>query len=169
VIAQAPLGTVRVLVCGNPDRGDDGAAMRATRALPRALRIGDARLIELRTIGMLDVQHLLDSAGTPIVLVDTCAGIAPGRLVEIPFDDLVRLPDSPAPHSSHALPIDQVIGVARALSDTTVDGLFVGVGGMSFGFGRSLSSPVRSALPRFAAAIAAAVRRVAATPRGVEA
>ena len=144
--------SVHVLACGNTDRRDDGAAVWATAGGEHVAR----------TYGQLDIEQLLDvPAGTPIVVADTAVGIAPGRVVTLTFDELLANPRGPAPHSSHALPIDQVIGVARQLAAGPVDGLFVGIGGSDFGFGPTPSAAVLEALPEFAAAIDAAVRRLA--------
>jgi len=137
-----PPATVWLLACGNADRRDDGAALLATRGLPAT------------QCGQLDIDHLLAApAGVPIVICDAAVGVAPGFVVTKTFDELLANPRGPAPHSSHALPIDQVIGVARALSTQPIDGLFVGIGGADFGYGRGLSPAVEAALPEFRAAI----------------
>jgi hydrogenase maturation protease len=131
-----------LLACGNSDRRDDGAAIVATRGLPAM------------HCGQLDIDHLLAApAGVPIVICDAAAGVTPGVVVTRTFDELLANPRGPSPHSSHALPIDQVIGVARALSAAPIDGLFVGIGGADFGFGPGLSPAVEAALPEFRAAI----------------
>jgi hydrogenase maturation protease len=147
----------RLLVCGNVDRCDDGAAIWAAGTLLPGLYKEGARNIDARRCGQLDIEHLLDADGAPLIIVDTAIGIAPGAVVTLTFDELVSGKRGPAPSSSHALPIDQVVGVARQLSDAPIDGLFVGIGGSGFGFGRSLSSSVRKALPEFIAAINTAI------------
>ena len=147
----------RLLVCGNIDRCDDGAAIWAAAALLPGLREEGLRGVDARRCGQLDIEHLLEAASVPLIIVDTAIGIAPGTVVTLTFDELVSVKRGPAPSSSHALPIDQVVGVARQLSDAPIDGLFVGIGGSDFGFGRSLSTPVRKALPEFLAAINAAI------------
>jgi hydrogenase maturation protease len=137
-----PSTPVWLLACGNPDRRDDGAALVATRGL------------DAISCGQLDIDHLLAAPpGAPIVICDAAAGVAPGRVVTLTFDELLANPRGPAPHSSHALPIDQVIGVARAVSRRRIEGIFVGIGGADFGFGRGLSLAVEAALPEFRAAI----------------
>jgi hydrogenase maturation protease len=104
--------------------------------------------------GQLEIDHLLGApAGRRIVICDAAAGVEPGQVVTLTFDELLANPHGPAPHSSHALPIDQVIGVSRALSQAPVDGVFVGVGGADFGFGEGLSAQVTAALPQFRAVI----------------
>lgn len=131
-----------LLACGNADRRDDGAALAATRGLGAT------------ACGHLDIDDLLAApAGRPIVICDAAAGVEAGRVVTLPFDELLANPRGPSPHSSHALPIDQVIGVARAIAGRPIDGVFVGIGGADFGFGEGLSAPVAAGLPVFRAAI----------------
>ena len=156
--------SVHVLVCGNLDRADDGAALVAVRDLVR--RRADRRRVEFERCGELDIAHLIDlPAGQPVVIVDTAVGLRPGRVVTIPLDDLIDHPLGPVPHSSHALPINLVLGVANVLSATPLKGVFVGVGGLDFGYGSDLSAPVLRALPRFIAAREAAIeKRPVATP-----
>jgi hydrogenase maturation protease len=157
---------VRVLVCGNVDRCDDGAAIWAATEMLAAIetQLGQA---DVRQCGQLDVIDVLDlGPGVPLVIIDCTVGVTAGEIVTLPFDELLAHPRGPSPHSSHALPIDQVIGLARTLSDRQIDGLFVGIGGVDFGFGRTFSTPVRKALPAFIAAIAAAIEHLAAQPVG---
>jgi hydrogenase maturation protease len=131
-----------LLACGNSDRRDDGAALAATRGL------------NATECGQLDIDDLLAApAGRPIVICDAAAGVEAGSVVTLRFDELLANPHGPAPHSSHALPIDQVIGVARAVAGRPIDGVFVGIGGADFGFGDGLSPAVAAALPAFRAAI----------------
>jgi hydrogenase maturation protease len=156
---------VRVLVCGNIDRCDDGAAIWAAREMQAGAADGALAGVDVRQCGQLDVIHVLDlSQGVPLVIIDCAAGVDGGRIVTLPLDELLANPRGPAPHSSHALPIDQVLGLARALSDGPIDGLFVGIGGVDFGFGRTFSTAVRKALPEYISAIGAAIERLAAQP-----
>lgn len=162
---DATTPAVRLLVCGNIDRCDDGAAIWAASALLPGLGGAENRLVESHQCGMLDVEQVLDLGdGAALVIIDCAIGVAAGEIVTVPFDELLAHPRGPAPHSSHALPIDQVLGVARELSDAPIDGLFVGIGGADFGFGRSLSTPVRRALPDFVSAINVAINRLAIQP-----
>jgi hydrogenase maturation protease len=133
-----------LLACGNLDRRDDGVALRATAGLPAV------------ACGQLEIDDLLAAPqGHTIVICDAAAGVPAGHVMTLTFDELLANPAGPAPHSSHALPIAQVIGVARALSTAPIDGVFVGVGGADFGFGEGLSAAVEDALPHFRAAIEA--------------
>jgi hydrogenase maturation protease len=161
---------VHVMACGNIDRADDGAGCRALGLLLARLSDRRGRRIEIEQCGHLDIQRMLDvPAGTPIVIVDAAVGIRPGRVVTVPLDDLIDHPDGPSPHSSHVLPINQVLGVANALLASPLRGVFVGLGGGDFSFGDRLSPPVARAMPRFVDAIAAAIDQFAplrAVPAG---
>ena len=153
---------VRLLVCGNVHRNDDGAATWAVaRLLPLLEGLGRPP-VEVLHCGQLDIEDLLDvGAGTPLVIVDTAIGVPAGEVVTLSLDDLRRRPHGVVPHSSHALPIDQVLGLAAVLAEEPPTGYFVGLGGHDFGFGETPSGEVREALPAFADAIAAAIERLA--------
>jgi hydrogenase maturation protease len=158
----ADRGTIRLLVCGSPDRADDGVALRAVARL--APRVGDEGPIHLdvRRCGQLDVEQLLDvPAGTPVLIVDAAAGVPAGEVVTLNGDRLLARPRAAAPRSSHALPVDQVLGLARILADQPLDVTFVGVGGADFGLGGELSPAVRRALPEYVSAIEAAIEAAA--------
>jgi hydrogenase maturation protease len=162
---------VRLLVCGNGDRADDGAALRAVRSFVagRHYRIG--RDVSVERCDQLDVLHLLDvPSGQALVIVDTAVGVAPGEVVTTTLEELIDHPEGPAPHSSHSLPINQVLGVANVLAEKPLEGLFVGIGGSDFGFGQRLSEAVVRGLPAFVSAIDHAVEALlplsAATARG---
>lgn len=156
---------VQLLVCGNTDRCDDGAALWATLDLIDGLPPTDLPEFNVRRCGALDIEDLLEvPAETLVVIADAATGVRPGRVVTITFDELLDKPHGPVPHSSHTLPIDQVIGIARALNGVAVDGVFVGIGGSDFGFGPVPSTVVRHALPELAAAIQAAIQRLAQQP-----
>lgn len=154
--------TPRLLVCGNVDRQDDGAAIWAASGLVHSLL--DEMHVDVRRCGQLDIEDLLDGMGRPLVIADAAVGVPPGAIVTVTFDDLTKRDSGATPHSSHALPIAQVLGVARRLADEPIDGVFVGIGGADFGFGRQLSPAVRAALPQFTEAISDAFRVAVAWP-----
>jgi len=157
-----PRPPLRLLVCGNVERCDDGAAIWAASHLLPGSAAEDLPGIDVERCSQLDIEHLLDGGrGAPVLIIDTAVGVAPGRVVTLTFDELLTHARRAAPHSSHALPIDQVIGVARQLSEAPVDGLFVGIGAADLGFGRSLSKPVREGLGEFVVAIQKALMRLA--------
>jgi hydrogenase maturation protease len=156
---------VRVLVCGNLDRCDDGAAIWAVSHMLSGRATNELPGLTVVRCGQLNVEDLLDgSVGSPVLIVDTAVGVPPGGVVTLDFDQLLAHPKQIAPHSSHALPIDQVIGVARELSDGPIDGLFVGIGAHDLGYGTKLSLPVQVAIAEFVGAIQKALVRLASTP-----
>jgi hydrogenase maturation protease len=147
--------TVRIVVCGNAERGDDGLAMAAIASvLPTLAKRLLARL-EVRRCEALRVEDLEDvPSGVDCLILDAVAGVEPGTVVRLP---LVELADhlTFTPRSSHELPIDLVLGLAGVLRDEPVSGTFLGLAGHGFGFGTPLSRVVRAAMPAYREAIEA--------------
>jgi hydrogenase maturation protease len=124
-----------VLACGDSARGDDAVAIAAIdRLAPEA--VGDACV---RHIGQLLPDDLvLALADGPCILVDAVHGIEPGAVVELPLRR-VAASEGPVPASSHALPLEVVVGLADALGADIDNGVFIGIGGRSFRLGGRLS------------------------------
>jgi hydrogenase maturation protease len=158
--------SVRLLVCGNADRGDDGAALSAIATLLPSLPHALLECLEVRRCGHLRVEDLVDvPAGEVAIVVDAAVGIAPGHVVTLPIRRIAADPGSPSPRSSHELPVDQVLGLADALRPGGLpEGSFVGIGGRRFGYGRPLSRSVRINMPTFQAAISAELSRLTHVP-----
>ena len=153
--------TIRILVCGTPDRADDGVALCAVAQLLPSLSEEGRRDVDVRYCGQLDVEHLLEvPAGTPVLIVDAAAGVPAGEIVTVDLDELLAHQHGPAPRSSHALPIAQVLGIARVFAEAPLEGAFVGLGGADFGLGDMLSPKVEQALPKFVAAIGRSIERL---------
>jgi hydrogenase maturation protease len=154
--------SVRLLVCGNADRGDDGAALSAMATLLPTLPSALLERLEVRRCGHLRVEDLLDvPPGEIAVVVDAAVGIPPGHVVTLPIRSIIGDPLAATPRSSHELPIEQVLGLANELRPGGLpDGTFVGIGGRRFGYGRPLSRSVRLNMPAFQAAIAAELSRL---------
>ena len=151
---------VRLLVCGNADRGDDGAALAAVAGLLSGLPPHLLACLEVRRREQLSIEDFVDVPDdAACIIVDTAVGIAVGTVVTIPLGELPARDAAagPVPRSSHVLPIGQLVGIGDHLRDQPIEGAFVGLGGRSFGFGRGLSRPVRAALPVFRHAIEAAL------------
>lgn len=158
---RAARPAVRVLLCGNAERGDDAVAPAAMAALlPRLPReIGEQ--VEVRSPGELRVEDLEDlPPGVRCLVVDAVAGVAPGEIVRLPLGAL-GVPSGFTPRSSHQLPIHLVIGLAGVLRDRPVEGTFIGLGGQAFGYGTPLSPVARAAIPAFADAIEGELRELA--------
>jgi hydrogenase maturation protease len=153
--------TVRVLVCGSAERGDDGAALGAVAHLLPRLGPALRQRIEVRRCEQLDPVDLIDVAeGEACLVLDTVVGVEPGTIVRIPLDELTRL-EAAAPRSSHALPISQTLGIAEAIRGQLPRGLLVGIGGKWFGFGETRSRAIRDGMPAFEAAVEQALNDLA--------
>lgn len=160
--------SVRLLVCGNADRGDDGAALSAVATLLPSLPSAMLERLEVRRCGHLRVEDLTDvPAGEVTVVVDAAVGIPPGHVVTLPIRQILADAESPTPRSSHELPIDQVLGLAQVMRPGGLpEGTFIGIGGRRFGYGRPLSRSVRLNMAHFQAAIAAELARLTHVPEG---
>ncbi len=151
------LVAVRILVCGNADRGDDGAALAAIARILPALPPAVLARLEVRRCVQLDATDLIDVAdGEACLIVDTVVGVEPGEVVTIPLACLASGVGPISPRSSHALPIDQTIALALALRGAPLAGCFVGIGGRWFAYGQGrFSRPVKANLGGLGAAIVA--------------
>ena len=148
---------VEVLVCGSPDRGDDGAPLAVSGRLC-ALLPPD---VTVRAVGQLDVDDLLSiPAGAGVVIVDAATGIDPGVIVDLALTALIGEPDGIHPRSSHALALPEVVGLAEMLRGWPFRGRIVAIGGAHFGLGSSFSRPVNAALEPLSDAIVRAVASV---------
>ncbi len=154
---NAPAPTVRVLVCGSADRGDDGAALSAiAHVLPR-LEHAICQRLEVRRCSQLDPADLIDvRLGEACLVLDTVVGVEAGTIVELPLEELLHAGPA-APRSSHALPIQQVAGIAEAVRGSLPRGRFVGIGGKWFGFGTTRSRALRDGMPAYELAVRAAI------------
>ncbi len=149
---------IAVIVCGTSLRGDDGAAIEAVRDLPAAAN----RMMELRIVGQLEADLLLERGTEPCVVVDTVVGVPPGSLVSLPLAEVAAVGIDRVPHSSHSLGIGLAIQLAQTLLGRPVSGTFVGIGGVDFRADATLSEPVRAGVPALRAAVADAVSALAA-------
>ena len=157
-------GCVRLFVCGNPDRGDDAAAIVAVQELLPHLPPDLATRLDVRWCGQLEVEDLLELPQSgACVIVDTVVGIPEGSVAVIPLAELEEHAElsGATPRSSHIMPIDQLLAIAEVLRDAPIEGVFVGLGGGSFALGSALDVPVQRAEAAFQHAIADALSAVA--------
>jgi len=148
---------VEVLLCGSPDRGDDGAPIAASQLLRGSLPPD----VAMRVVGMLDVDDLLSiPPGAGVVIVDAATGIDPGAIVDLALTGLIGQQDGVRSRSSHALALPEVVGLAEMIRGRPLRGRIVAIGGAQFGLGTSFSRPVSAALPTLSDAILEAVGQV---------
>jgi len=154
---NVPAPSLRLLVCGNADRGDDGAPLCAVAHVLPQLDQATRQHLEVRRCTQLDATDLIDVAPSEACLIlDTVVGVEPGEVVELTLDELATRATI-APRSSHALPIGQVLGIAREVRGGLPDGGFIGIGGKWFGFGGVRSRALREGMPAYERAIASAI------------
>jgi hydrogenase maturation protease len=158
---------VLLLVCGNADRGDDGAALGAVSGLLAGLPAHLLADLEIRPCESLQLEDLLELPDdSACVIVDAALGLTPGTVVTIALTDVPARDarTGPVARSSHVLPIGQIVAMAEVMRGQRLDGSLVAIGGDAFGFGPGLGRPVREALPVFRAAIEAALIEAATAP-----
>ena len=159
---SAPAPVLRLLVCGNADRGDDGAALCAVAHVLPGLDPAVSRHLEVRRCSQLDATDLVDVApDVGCLILDTVIGVDPGEVVELTLDELAERA-AITPRSSHALPIGQVLGIASAVRSGLPPGRFLGIGGKWFGFGNVRSRALRAGMPAYERAVAAAIEDMVA-------
>jgi hydrogenase maturation protease len=150
---------VEVLICGSPDRGDDGAASVAASILSAALQPD----VRLRIVGQLDIHDLLGvPAGAAVVVVDAATGIQPGRIVNLPLDGLIGGGDQVRPRSSHALAFPEVVRLAELIRGRPIRGRIVAIGAEKFALGGALSERVSAAIPALVQGVGDAVEQLRA-------
>ena len=148
---------VEVLICGSPDRGDDGAAPAAEGILGAELPNG----VRLRIVGRLDIDDLLYiPTGAAVVVVDAAAGLRPGRVVSLPLDGLGASGQPLRPRSSHALAFPEVVGLAELIRGHPIRGRIVAVGAEDFALGGALSERVAAAIPALVEAVRVAIEQL---------
>ncbi len=153
---------VPLLVCGTPLRGDDGAGLAAMEGLPAPT----SALVDLRVVGQLEADLLLEPGMEPCVVVDTVVGVPPGSLVSLSLADVAEVGIARMPHSSHSLGIGRAVRLAETVLGRPISGRFVGIGGVEFRAEAPLSEAVRDALPALRAAVAEAVAGLARPAAG---
>lgn len=158
--SAAPIG-VRILVCGNADRGDDGASLAAIAHLLPTLPPEVCDRIEVRRCVQLDAADLVDvSREEACVVVDTVVGIPAGAITIRPLEAVVTGDAVLTARSTHGLSIRDALALAATVRGSLPRGSFVGLGGKWFGYGERMSRAVRAAMPAFADAIEAEVERL---------
>jgi hydrogenase maturation protease len=135
--------TIRVLVCGSIDRGDDGVALRAIRGLTWGAR-GGAQIDE---VGYLSPELLIgDAPELPRLVLDCVAGLPGGEIVDLPLAELPALEARMRTTSTHALAPGAAVALAALLGAVHPGDRFLGIGGERFEVGDDLSPAVSARL-----------------------
>jgi hydrogenase maturation protease len=148
-----------VFACGETLRGDDGVAHAAVDA-PTQRDTGTSSVRHVSSLGPEDLAGL--GEGSTSIIVDAVIGVPPGEIVRM---DLLELPHATTvrPTSSHQLPLDMIVGLAK-LMGWKPRGVFLGVGGLDFTHGASLSPELRRVVPTLGEAIATEIARARLMP-----
>jgi hydrogenase maturation protease len=134
---------IRVLACGAVDRGDDGAAVRAVRSLPRGARAA----AQIDEVGYLSPELLIgDAPELPRLVLDCVAGLPGGEIVDLPLAELPALEARMRTTSTHALAPGAAVALAALLGAVHPGDRFLGIGGESFEVGDDLSPAVSAQL-----------------------
>jgi hydrogenase maturation protease len=142
---------IRVLACGAIDRGDDGAALRAVRALTKRARDG----AQIEQVGYLSPELLFgDAPETRRLVLDCVAGLPCGEIIDLPLADLPELEARTRATSTHALAPGVAVAVAALLGAVRPNDRFLGIGGECFEMGSDLSPTVRAQLGAFVERVA---------------
>jgi hydrogenase maturation protease len=134
---------IRVLACGAIDRGDDGVALRAVRALPRGARRG----AQIDEVGYLSPELLIgDAPGLPRLVLDCVVGLPGGEIIDLPLAELPELEARSGATSTHALAPGAAVALAVLLGAVHPADRFLGIGGERFEVGDGLSLAVSAQL-----------------------
>ncbi len=134
---------IRVLACGAIDRGDDGVALRAVRALTKRARQG----AQIDEVGYLSPELLLgDAPETQRLVLDCVAGLPGGEIIDLPLAELPELEARMRTTSTHALAPGAAVALAALLGGVRPADRFLGIGGERFEMGDALSPAVRAQL-----------------------
>ena len=141
---------MRVVLVGQPFRGDDGVGARVAELLAGA----QGPELELRRVAdPTALLHVLDPAVPTLVVDAVCTGAAaPGTLHRWHGDDLP--PRDPPPASGHALGLATTLALARTLGRLPRELTVLGIEGRDFRLGHRLSPEVEEAARAVAARLA---------------
>jgi hydrogenase maturation protease len=137
-----------VIGCGNPDRSDDAAGILVARRL-RELGIQAHELCG-EGLALIDAW----SGWADVIVVDAVKSGAPPGTITIWDARVSPLPVSQFGCSSHRLGVGEGIELARTLDRLPGKLMVVGIEGIQFSYGGSVSAEVAEAVERVARRIA---------------
>lgn len=146
--------SIRILACGAIDRGDDGVAVRAVRALSRSAREG----AQIDEVGYLSPELLIgDAPELPRLVLDCVAGLPGGEIIDLPLAELPALEARMRTTSTHALAPGAAVALAALLGAVRPADRFLGIGGERFEVGDDLSPAVSAQLVALGRRIASCI------------
>lgn len=130
-----------IIGCGNPLRGDDAVAWRASQLLAESLR--DTETV-IRTSHQL-TPELAEavSQARQVIFLDADCGRPAGEVALRALDPASSLSEL----FTHQLTPERLLALAQSLYGSCPPAVLVSVGAGSFEFGAALSPEVASALP----------------------
>jgi hydrogenase maturation protease len=133
--------TLRVIGCGNLDRGDDAAGVLVARRLRTlVVKIPEIEIIE-HTGDSLSLMDCWVGYEHVIVVDATAASGKPGQ-VQVWNAHGDRLPEDAFPCSTHAFGVREAVELARAMNRLPREMLIYGIEGKEFSLGVRLSPEV---------------------------
>ena len=146
--------SIRILACGAIDRGDEGVAVRAVRALLRSARQG----AQIDEVGYLSPELLIgDAPELPRLVLDCVAGLPGGEIIDLPLAELPALEARMRTTSTHALAPGAAVALAALLGAVRPADRFLGIGGERFEVGDDLSPAVSAQLVALGRRIASCI------------
>jgi hydrogenase maturation protease len=146
---------MRIIGCGNRQRGDDGAGVLVVERL-RELGVGAAGVSIKSCSG--ETAELLDSWGSDddVIVVDAVVtGASVGTIHR--WDQGMPPCGRPASASTHGLGVGEAIGLAQALGRSPRSLRIYGIEGKHFDQGSRISPEVRQAVENVAQQIGAGI------------
>jgi hydrogenase maturation protease len=132
-----------VLSCGNPQRGDDGAALHIADCLRSSLSDPETE-IHSQQQWTPELAEPISEAEI-VIFVDAAAGMSPGEIACRPLKPTQHILTSITHHTSP----ESLLSLAGELYGKHAPRAYlVTVGGVSFDLSEELSEPVRNAIPR---------------------
>ena len=152
---------MRIIGCGNRERGDDGAGLLLVERL-RQLNVssGDGETLGLRMATCTgEATELMDAWGSDddVIIVDAVVtGASPGTVHQ--WNGEVPHRSGGPSASTHGLGVEEAIRLARALGRCPKALRVYGIEGTQFDHGSEISPPVRLAVEEVARQISAEIR-----------
>lgn len=145
---------VDVIACGRAGHRDETAALAVAAAIEGRLP-ARARLRRVTEVGIDDL--LAARAGSSVVVVDALSGLRPGQVFVGPLADLGTTPGGPRARGARSLSMPGLLGLVDMIRGGPLTGVMVGIGGLRFGPGSSISPRVARGLPGLVEAVLQAV------------